>query len=443
MAIRALRVGAAASIFAFALIARSGTATNAASLVAVDPAPIVALAPLDVLDELPPVADPPIDPPPIDPPAHDPPGEDAPPPADDTTTPDSDPTAPPESEPDDGSSQSGDATEPPTGDIAGDGSNETPPADVPPADVPPVDVPPVEDPPVELPPVDPVGDSTTTDPIDPGPPVPPVDVPPVDVPPVDVPPPVDLPPGEQGDPAGAGAADAPPPQYGMNPISTGTTPLGPEPEVTVVSPAPSSLDPAPAVPAVTIDPRPEWAPTHGADFGPAAAAGAALAAGMVVTNQAAGPVSVAVEFGRAGGGWAGGIVFNIWLRRQLRERRMSQRQLAALSGVDHSTISRLLREDRHPSLATATKLVGALRRSGADPDEPDAASFFERMPEETIFPARRVELALRADEALPESEVRRLMALYLSARRRYAPGPAAASPPEPLAQTARASPGRR
>jgi hypothetical protein len=50
--------------------------------------------------------------------------------------------------------------------------------------------------------------------------------------------------------------------------------------------------------------------------------------------------------------------------------------------------------------------------------ESDTADYFERIPEETIFPSRRVEMALRADELLDDEEVRRLMSLYLDARRR-------------------------
>ncbi len=142
---------------------------------------------------------------------------------------------------------------------------------------------------------------------------------------------------------------------------------------------------------------------------------AGLVAGLAVANQAPASVAVAIEFGRAGGGWAGGIVFNLWLRRKLRERPMSQRQLAALSGVDHSTISRLLRDDRTPSLETATKLARALRNVQG---ESDTADYFDRAPEETLFPARRVEMALRSDGLLDDEEVRRLMNLYLAARRK-------------------------
>jgi len=142
---------------------------------------------------------------------------------------------------------------------------------------------------------------------------------------------------------------------------------------------------------------------------------AGLVAGMAATNRGSAAVTVAIEFGRAGGGWAGAIVFNLWLRRQLRERRMSQRQLAALSGVDHSTISRLLQQDRRPSLATATKLARALKHVR---NEFDAADYFERMPEETLFPARRVEMALRSDELLSDDDVMALMRRYLDARHR-------------------------
>jgi transcriptional regulator with XRE-family HTH domain len=124
-------------------------------------------------------------------------------------------------------------------------------------------------------------------------------------------------------------------------------------------------------------------------------------------------VSVAVEFGKAGQGWAGAIVFNLWLRRQLRERRMSQRQLAHLSGVNHSTISRLLAGDRIPSLETATKLARALRV----PNEDIAAElgFVNGRP---AMPMQRVEAALRGDEGLDDTDVRELMEEYIARRRR-------------------------
>jgi len=88
-----------------------------------------------------------------------------------------------------------------------------------------------------------------------------------------------------------------------------------------------------------------------------------------------------------------GSSFDAWLRTRLKRRRLSQRQLAERSGVNHSTISRLLTGERRPTLATATKLVRAL--GGAVETPPsllDARS--------TSSPTARVEHALRADELL-------------------------------------------
>ena len=65
-----------------------------------------------------------------------------------------------------------------------------------------------------------------------------------------------------------------------------------------------------------------------------------------------------------------GRAFNEWLRAQLKVKKMSQRQLAQQSGVDHSTISRLIRGDRMPSLGTATKLARGLRELRDDSETP-------------------------------------------------------------------------
>ena len=68
-----------------------------------------------------------------------------------------------------------------------------------------------------------------------------------------------------------------------------------------------------------------------------------------------------------------GRAFNEWLRAQLKAKKMSQRQLAQQSGVDHSTISRLIRGDRMPSLGTATKLARGLRaQTGLRRTSPDS-----------------------------------------------------------------------
>lgn len=94
---------------------------------------------------------------------------------------------------------------------------------------------------------------------------------------------------------------------------------------------------------------------------------------------------------------------------------MSQRQLALQSGVDHSTISRLIKGDRMPSLGTATKLARGLREIV---DEADGAAYFDSLATRQLLPTTRVEYALRGDEALTEGDVRELMQAYLTVRMR-------------------------
>jgi transcriptional regulator with XRE-family HTH domain len=106
--------------------------------------------------------------------------------------------------------------------------------------------------------------------------------------------------------------------------------------------------------------------------------------------------------------------FADWLETRLRARRISQRQLAARSGVDHATVSRLLRDGRIPSLATAAKLVRAVGGT----EEPDALAALVGGDDEAMDPVCRVELALRSDPALDEPGVARLMRAYLEERRR-------------------------
>ncbi len=105
--------------------------------------------------------------------------------------------------------------------------------------------------------------------------------------------------------------------------------------------------------------------------------------------------------------------FNEWLRAQLKAKKMSQRQLAQQSGVDHSTISRLIRGDRMPSLGTATKLARGLREIRDDADTSVALGVVSVGPQN---PTARVEYALRADEALSEPQVRQIMEYYLAVR---------------------------
>ena len=110
-----------------------------------------------------------------------------------------------------------------------------------------------------------------------------------------------------------------------------------------------------------------------------------------------------------------GRAFNEWLRAQLKGKKMSQRQLAQQSGVDHSTISRLIRGDRMPSLGTATKLARGLREIREDAD---AAQYLGIVANGTQNPTARVEYSLRADEALTEAQVRQIMEYYLAVRMR-------------------------
>jgi transcriptional regulator with XRE-family HTH domain len=107
--------------------------------------------------------------------------------------------------------------------------------------------------------------------------------------------------------------------------------------------------------------------------------------------------------------------FNGWLRGQLKEKKMSQRQLALQSGVDHSTISRLIKGDRMPSLGTATKLARGLREIR---EESDGPAYFASVAARQMLPTARVEYALRGDDLLQETDVRELMQVYISARSR-------------------------
>jgi transcriptional regulator with XRE-family HTH domain len=124
-----------------------------------------------------------------------------------------------------------------------------------------------------------------------------------------------------------------------------------------------------------------------------------------------------------------GRAFNEWLRAQLKAKKMSQRQLAQQSGVDHSTISRLIRGDRMPSLGTATKLARGLRELRDDADTPQ---YLGLVAAGATNPTARVEYALRADDLLNEPQVRQIMEYYLAVRmRRFGRAyPAAEASPE-------------
>lgn len=106
------------------------------------------------------------------------------------------------------------------------------------------------------------------------------------------------------------------------------------------------------------------------------------------------------------GSTTSGRAFNQWLQVQLRARKLTQRQLAQKSGVDHSTISRLMSGNRVPSLRTATRLAQGLGMPQG----------FGKLDDQSRSPAARVEYALRSDDRLREDEVRKIMEVYLAAR---------------------------
>jgi len=103
--------------------------------------------------------------------------------------------------------------------------------------------------------------------------------------------------------------------------------------------------------------------------------------------------------------------FNEWLERRLKASQMTQRQLALKTGVDHSTISRLIHGNRLPSLRTAA----ALARGLGVPDGHATVHDQSFGPDRSR--AAGVEYALRSDESLTEVQVREIMEVYLAARR--------------------------
>ena len=120
------------------------------------------------------------------------------------------------------------------------------------------------------------------------------------------------------------------------------------------------------------------------------------------------------------------VQFRDWLTVQLRARRMSLRQLAHRSGVNVSTVSRIVRGERRPTLHTAVRLARVVRDAA---DESSATRFFGSLTPEQLDPVREVERALRADDQLEDDDVRRVMNTYLDARRTPASEPRGPRPP--------------
>jgi transcriptional regulator with XRE-family HTH domain len=107
------------------------------------------------------------------------------------------------------------------------------------------------------------------------------------------------------------------------------------------------------------------------------------------------------------------VQFRDWLTMQLRARRMSLRQLAHRSGVNVSTVSRIVRGERRPTLRTAVRLAKVVRENA---DESSATRFFGALTPESLDPVREVERALRGDGLLDDDDVRTVMEVYLSTR---------------------------
>jgi transcriptional regulator with XRE-family HTH domain len=126
---------------------------------------------------------------------------------------------------------------------------------------------------------------------------------------------------------------------------------------------------------------------------------------------------------------SGGRAFNQWLRVQLKARRLTQRQLAQKSGVDHSTISRLMRGDRTPSLRTAALLVRGLGTAIG------LGWLDDQRLGRTGSPAAGVEYALRSDDLLSETEVGEIMNVYLDTRLRRTRSVATPAPMETTGTT--------
>jgi transcriptional regulator with XRE-family HTH domain len=121
--------------------------------------------------------------------------------------------------------------------------------------------------------------------------------------------------------------------------------------------------------------------------------------------------------------------FADWLDGRLRTARISQRQLAMRAGVHHSTISRLVRQRRTPSFATAVRLAQVLDPTGTLPvaRSGDAPS---------TSPQMRVEYALRSDPSLRAGDVRDLMRDYLRRRARGRGVASSGGPPVELRSVA-------
>jgi len=101
-------------------------------------------------------------------------------------------------------------------------------------------------------------------------------------------------------------------------------------------------------------------------------------------------------------------LFREWLARAITARGLSQAQLALRSGVDRSTVGRILNGDRRPTLDTAIRLVGALDTAAM----PRVFARLGRLADDTD----RVAQAFRDDPHLSGSNAAKLLRCYLNLR---------------------------
>jgi transcriptional regulator with XRE-family HTH domain len=102
--------------------------------------------------------------------------------------------------------------------------------------------------------------------------------------------------------------------------------------------------------------------------------------------------------------------FSDYLKRELRARSWTVRYLAMRSGVDHSTISRLMKGQRAPMLRTASRLQAALM--GGNP----GTLLGIQMDPKAVAPVERVSAALRADPQLDPQRAKAVLRYYLRLR---------------------------
>jgi len=97
--------------------------------------------------------------------------------------------------------------------------------------------------------------------------------------------------------------------------------------------------------------------------------------------------------------------FDCWLTSELAQLRLSPARLARLTGLSRSTISRLLRGERRPTVESATRIAVALDSMRPHGDV-----------ERRTDMVARVRHELAADPTLGRREVRQIMAHYVLQR---------------------------